>query len=67
MSAKLERGQAWLYVGGTDDEKLPHLVLSISDGEVVTWSQPVNRKDVGGFSWLGPVPDFLKQFIPLIA
>lgn len=70
----VREGTAWIYVGHGDGVGLAHLVTESRNHMVATWSEPMFTKDIlyiptenrmpypGGFSWYGPVDEFLKVF-----
>lgn len=66
----IEPMSRWKYVGNGWGNGLIHFVVGMEDGEVATWSDPTQRipgqhtNQVAGYTWLGPVDDFLKQFKP---
>lgn len=51
--------EVWQYLG-PEGKGLLHLVLHVCGTEVVTWGEPL--PDAGGYSWLGPISEFLKYF-----
>jgi len=60
----IAQGSKWQYIG---DDGSPHIIHNIvAAGKfVTTWSDPVkDDPGVGGFSWFGPLEDFIKQFKP---
>lgn len=60
----LKQGTAWRYVGNGPGRQLLHLVTWVTREEVTTWSEPVKAgtEAVSGYSWHGPVTDFLREF-----
>jgi len=57
----------WKHVAN-NNSPLYHRVLDVSPHEelggtyVATWSYPVQSESIAGYSWYGPVEEFLKQF-----
>lgn len=54
----------WRQVCDGEGKGLLHLVTSSEGNEVTTWSEPITHEEIGGYSWIGPTEDFLKQFRP---
>lgn len=67
MKVVIKPGQRWQFVGRDDTGTagLVHTVVGCSPQEIVTWSRWVDRGSLG-FSWLGPVHDFLRNFRPVV-
>ncbi len=63
-----KEGQIWNYQGPGTGRGVAHMIVSLerewSDGLqwVITWSAPLQRKDIGGFTWKGPVNVFKREF-----
>jgi hypothetical protein len=55
----------FVYVGPGDGVGAKHMLLSTDGGDAVTWSVPVNNGIIGGWSWMGPISEFKKQFQPV--
>ncbi len=47
---------------GSNGPHIPHTVISGAAQEVVTWSDPDPDEENGGWSWMGPLEDFRKEF-----
>lgn len=62
MNVEVRQGQRWKFVGHGDGVGLVHIIVICANGEVVTWSQEVDRAGIGGFSWFGPFKEFVQQF-----
>ena len=73
----IRQGQTWKFNGGDGTPNINHTITEVSSEGVTTWSeacecitaeaspdgQGVPEGEVAaGFSWFGPVPDFLQQF-----
>lgn len=56
----------WRYVGDNGPRGLLHCVLEARGCKVLTWSAPLDGEKAGGFSFWGPIADFLKEFEPII-
>lgn len=68
METQLKEGTRWLYIGPDPGCNTIHTVTSVEREEVTTWSNPVpsnEKTEAAGWSWLGPVPDFLRFFRPI--
>ena len=67
-----KKNSVWVFVGefNAADPAVAykHRVVEVSSQGVITWSEPnpIDEAHVGGWSWFGPVLDFLKQFKPLM-
>lgn len=57
-------GKRFRYVGPGEGRGLGHTVVDVSDGMVVTWSDPSGWFGGGGQSWFGPLDIFAKHFRP---
>lgn len=58
-SPEIKLGSWWIYTGEDDAEGTRHQVIDVDSNEIITWSDP---KGQGGFSWLGPLSEFKKNF-----
>lgn len=56
----MEQGQRWEYIG-PGEGKGPHTVISCCSSEVITW-QTNKGPTAPGYSWIGPVDEFVKCF-----
>lgn len=64
----IEQGSKWQYIGNDGSPVgLVHYITSAGKKSVTTWSEPIRdaNSEVAGFSWMGPIEDFYKQFKPL--
>ena len=52
----------WKYVGYGDGKGLTHMVIHNRGASIITWSRPCDDEEIGGYSWMGPTQDFLKEF-----
>ncbi len=61
----IEQGSIWEYQGDDGTPRgLYHAVIQSGKKEVITWSEPTDAMlgDIAGFTWMGPVADFQKDF-----
>lgn len=67
MEILLAPGTVWRYVGPDPGRNVCHLVIDLTNA-VTTWSEPDAKAgvEISGWSWHGPIPDFLKQFKPVL-
>ena len=61
MNQTLQLYTWWIYIGLGHGKGLPHKIILLEDGEVVTWSEP-HIGEAEGYSWCGPVDEFRKAF-----
>lgn len=53
----------WLYIGRGDATNTMHRVVwAENDGTVITWSLANANSKIGGYTWLGPLAEFLRVF-----
>jgi hypothetical protein len=65
MNTPILKRSTWTYIGEDDGKGLNHTVTEISADGVTTWSDALPDgaiTAVSGFSWFGPVEEFVKQF-----
>lgn len=63
----LKPGTRWRYAVPEFGAGAIHTVTSVDERNdcVTTWSEPFQRADIGGQSWMGPIADFARRFTPL--
>lgn len=62
----ITRNSIWLDNASrhANGRHVAHMVFEVSSAGVATWSEPLQPETEGiaGYSWLGPIEEFVKQF-----
>ncbi len=67
---EIKQGQVWRYTGPSIGRNLKHTIVGLERGWseglqwtiIITWSQPIEHQEHGGYIWMGSVNAFLREF-----